>query len=117
MVPKKVKEPFFFNLYEAFHSPPYGTSTLKKIDRDILFDQINFELFGAVVSYSDQKDTIIINDLENDFKIHFEVYDWTENTDWCNDFFEAGSEWWGTYCFTIKNRDGDYVVIAASTTD
>ena len=79
----------------AFTDPPYklrGTHS-EKAD---LFARINHEILSGI-----SNGTVI--------------YEWP--TDWST-YFEAGHEWWGSFCWTLCNSGSDQVsVIAASTTD
>ncbi len=46
---------------------------------------------------------------------HLEIYEWSDN--WSN-YFDAGKEWWGTFYWTIFNKNNRTItVIGGSTTD
>jgi len=61
-----------------------------------LFTEINNELFGG-----------LSEDLE--------IYEWS--TEWSN-YFEEGNDWWGSYLWTVHNRETNtWVAIGASETD
>ena len=80
----------------AFYNPPYDLNgDLEKHKK--LFDAVNKLLFNPMS--------------DNNLKI----YEWS--TDWSN-FFDAGKEWWGTFYWTVYNKEKSYViVVAASSTD
>jgi hypothetical protein len=80
----------------AFFNPPYG---LRKPVKEalILFNNINNALLLPLCD-------------EN-----LEIYKWAN--DWSN-YFDAGKEWWGTFYWTIYNKEKSlFVVIGGSTTD
>lgn len=87
----------------AFTEPPHGTGpvirngiTLRNEYGREDFETINRALFPAGTD-------------------GLEVYEWS--TDW-SDYFDAGSEWWGTLCFSVyDNKLNRYAVIMASSTD
>ena len=83
---------------QAFSEPPYGLfGDLAGLRRGSeLFVTINNELLGG---------------LHNGLPIN----QWS--TDWSS-YFDAGHEWWGSFLWTIRPPDRDWVVvITASTTD
>lgn len=67
-----------------------------------------------------QKEQEVFNNINNKYLSPFndqnlEIYSW--NNDWSN-YFDDGKEWWGTFYWTIYNKEKDmYIVIAGSATD
>ena len=46
---------------------------------------------------------------------HLRVHEWP--TDWST-FFDAGKDWWGTFCWSVEHLEGGWItVIGASSTD
>ena len=79
------------NYRKAFLSPPHKNNYTGKD-----FDRVNDALFP--------------NGTDG-----LEVYEWT--TDW-SEYFDDGSEWWGTLCLTVYDKTVDrFAVIMASATD
>jgi hypothetical protein len=80
---------------DAFFDPPYGLEV--SLERaSLLFDKINFALFGGLSAQLD-------------------IQKWP--TDWSS-YFESGLEWWGAHCWTVFAPDRSCVcLVAASTTD
>ncbi len=80
---------------QAFTEPPYGID-LSPARLDQLFHNIGMELYGGL---SDP----------------LEIYEWAGS--WCN-YFDDGYTGWGAYLWSICNsKNGQFAVIAASTTD
>lgn len=80
----------------AFFNPPYGLrGTLE--EQIIEFNEINYLIFSP------------INDK------NLKIYKWPDN--WSN-YFDAGKEWWGTFFWTIYNKEKNiFIVLGGSTTD
>lgn len=77
----------------ALSDPPYGARTGQM---GKLLEALNTELFS-------------------DFQA-VEIRQWS--TDWADEYFNFGKEWWGAYWWTVYNKVKNWViVIGASTTD
>jgi hypothetical protein len=86
----------------AFSDPPY--SLYDRVNRRRLSDGEPAELFQA-----------INRDVLGGVTPASVVYRWPD--DWSN-YFDAGKEWWGSFCWTFANPGtARVVVLAASTTD
>ena len=79
----------------AFFHPPYGLQG-EASEKAELFTGINRYVLGEEPERA-------------------EIFSWS--TDWSN-YFEAGHEWWGAFCWTIRPADSQRIVmVAASSTD
>lgn len=83
-------------LIYAFTDPPYGLGAVAPADAGRWWEVIGRELFSS-------------------FRGELEIARWS--SDWST-FFDPGREWWGTFWWTVVNRErGWIVVVAASSTD
>ena len=79
----------------AYVDPPYGLK-VKGDECNLLFNQ-----FLEMLFYNFEHDSVI--------------YSWSD--DWSN-YFDAGKEWWGTFCWSVLIKEkSEVVVVAASTSD
>lgn len=88
---------YFINGYKkAFFEPPYGLrGTIEEQEK--LFNDINIKYLSP---FNDE---------------NLEIYSW--NDEWSN-YFDSGKEYWGTFFWTIYNKEKDiFIAIGASTTD
>jgi hypothetical protein len=85
---------FMKDYWYAFQETPYG---LRSGRHDVaeIFEAINQETIGTIEGAH--------------------IVAWS--TDWSN-YFDAGREWWGTFMWTVKPANHDWIVwIGASATD
>lgn len=99
----------------ALRNPPYGLRDLPRRLDDESFDtpgqreqarmrQVLREFCAEVLSLEDPKRAD-----------HLTIHRWP--TDWSS-YFDAGTEWWGRFCWTVEDhRHGWVTVLAASSTD
>lgn len=98
-------------LVKALLNPPYSIA-LKSGDYSlengiIVHEKMTKFLFEFL-------DTILNVKTFTDFD-NYEIYKWSD--DWSN-YFDAGKEWWGTFYWTLLNKDTKQViVIGASASD
>ncbi|MEZ4369625.1 MAG: hypothetical protein R3B07_02340 [Polyangiaceae bacterium] len=99
-------------LGRALLDPPYGlrkglgarlgTPAYPDLDRAWMRDCVH-RFCSDVLELPDLRDTA-----------HLTIHEWS--TDWSN-FFDAGREWWGTFCWTIEDplRKWTTAILASST--
>lgn len=117
-----VTDSFFSYVLKKFLSPPYCLSSKNKIDFHQLFTDINLELFGKKIIIKDGKEYVEESGELFSDKVYddLEIYCWMRDDpeyNWCPKYFDDGLEWWGSFLYTIKLKNGKYIVVSASTTD
>lgn len=116
-----VSDEMFSYIYPRFISPPYGLGSKKK-EFEQLFVDINFELFGKKilvqngVEYIEEDGKLVNNNVYDDLEIYCWMKD-NEKRNWCPNFFNSGLDWWGSFFYTIKTKNENFVVIAGSASD
>ena len=87
-------------LAHALLEPPYGLGLKKNVEKYTYLYKVFVQDFLGI---------------NNRNKNSFTIYEWSD--DWSN-YFDDGKEWWGTYYWTIFNRNTNtIIVVGGSSTD
>ncbi|MEZ4234050.1 MAG: hypothetical protein R3B89_33055 [Polyangiaceae bacterium] len=84
-------------------SAPFGSPEYAEKDRAWMRDFVH-RFCAVVLELDDLRETA-----------HLKIHEWA--TDWSN-YFDAGREWWGTYCWTIEDPKRQWTTaLLASASD
>lgn len=97
-------------LAQALLSPPYSIGLKIEADAETHFAVRTREYTKLYRTFLN--DFILLSEYGRDV---FEIFRWSD--DWSN-YFDAGKEWWGTYFWTVYNKQNNtIIVLGASATD